>query len=171
MKMTKLTSLLAATAFIAVPFSMMACDKNDAESVGDKIEERADERAEKVVDNANERAEAIRAAGESNAEVAEDAVEMAKERSELELSANERLMKFDKNMAEMEMKAYSLKGASLEQANASLAALKAEREQVKVALTNVQSATGATWDQAKTGLEDALDELEAAYDKTEDMME
>lgn len=171
MKTTKLTSLLAATAFFAVPVSMMACSKSDADKVGDKIEERADQHAEKVVDNAKDRADSIRAAGEVNAEAAENAAEMAKERSELERSANERLMNFDKKMAEMEMKAKSLTGASLEQANASLTALKAEREQATVALTNVQTATGATWDQAKTGLDHALDELEAAYDKTEDLMD
>tara|TARA_R110002096_G_scaffold361075_1_gene554066 strand:+ start:5780 stop:6295 length:516 start_codon:yes stop_codon:yes gene_type:complete len=171
MKLTKLTSLFAAVAFSAMPLSIAACDKNETEDVGEKIEERADERAAKVVENAEERAKEIRANGEAKAEIAEDAAEMAKKRGEVALSAKEQLSKFDKNMSEFEMKAKSLKGATLEQANAAIVSLKAEREQANVALTRLGTATAATWDQAKSGLESALNELDESYDEAEDMLD
>ncbi len=85
---------------------------------------------------------------------------------EYQMAMRSQIAQLNRQIALLDERAEDLGEAAREQYNQSIEAIKQQRNEFEVALTNLQAETGAAWAEVKVGLEQSWNDITAAVDET-----
>lgn len=85
---------------------------------------------------------------------------------EYQMAMRSQIAQLNRQIALLDERAEDLGEDAREQYNQSIEAIKQQRNEFEVALTNLQAETGAAWAEVKVGLEQRWNDITAAVDET-----
>lgn len=146
----------------------LAAGCNKAADEQKKADEARAEADNKVIEANREASEKVNAArAEEDKKVAQAQADFLKIREDYRHKVTEDLTGVDKEIAELEAKAKTATGKAKATLDSNLPNVRTLRENVSNEYRSLELASAITWDDAKTRVDKAVDELKKAVDKAD----
>ena len=123
--------------------------------------------AKQIEERAESKATSTKAIAEAQEKAAKAHASLDAERTKAEADAKERLTKADARLIEAISKRGKLSGGKRAQFDAEVNTFESKRVEIRDRLSNLTRAADDEWNQAKSKLEQSLDDLEAALNRAE----
>lgn len=152
----------------AVLMAVGALGCNKAADEQKKADEARMEADKKVGEASNDAAEKINAArADADKKVAEAQADFLKMREDYRHKITEDLVSVDKDIADLEAKAKTATGKTKAEIEAALPDIRSKRESVSSEYRSLEFSSAVSWDNAKSRVDKAYDDLKKAIDRAD----